>query len=64
MCLLRALHACRGIAGFCYTQLTDTFQEQNGLLTADRQPKFEVARIAQATRGKRKDVAMDVDPEL
>ncbi len=62
--MLRALHACRGIAGFCYTQLTDTFQEQNGLLTADRESKFEVARIAQATRGKRKDVAMDVDPEL
>jgi beta-galactosidase/beta-glucuronidase len=62
--LLRALHACRGIAGFCYTQLADTFQEQNGLVTADRKPKFDVARIAQATRGKRKDVAMDVDPEL
>ena len=62
--LLRALHACRGIAGFCYTQLTDTFQEQNGLLTADRRPKFDLARIAQATRGKRKDVAMDVDPEV
>jgi hypothetical protein len=61
--LLRALHACRGIAGFCYTQLTDTFQEKNGLLTADRRPKCDVARIAQATRGKRKDVAMDVDPE-
>ncbi len=62
--VLRALHACRGIAGFCYTQLTDTFQETNGLLTAAREPKFDVARIAAATRGKRKDVAMDVDPEL
>jgi beta-galactosidase/beta-glucuronidase len=27
------------LAGFCYTQLTDTEQEQNGLLTADRKPK-------------------------
>jgi beta-galactosidase/beta-glucuronidase len=62
--LMRALYACRGIAGFCYTQLTDTFQERNGLLTAARQPKAEVARIAAATRGKRKAVAMDVDPEM
>jgi hypothetical protein len=62
--ILRALHACRGIAGFCYTQLTDTFQEKNGLLTMRREPKFELARIAEATRGKRKSVAMDVDPEV
>ena len=62
--LLRALHACRGIAGFCYTQLTDTFQERNGLLTAAREPKTAIARLADATRGKRKAVAMDVDPEV
>jgi len=29
-----------GVAGFCYTQLTDTMQEANGLLTADRAPKL------------------------
>jgi beta-galactosidase/beta-glucuronidase len=62
--LLRALHACRGIAGFCYTQLTDTFQERNGLATPARVPKADVTRIAGATRGKRKAVAMDVDPEV
>ncbi len=62
--LLRALHACRGIAGFCYTQLTDTFQEKNGLLNADRSPKAAPERFAEATRGKRKAVAMDVDPEV
>ncbi|HEU0034966.1 MAG TPA: glycoside hydrolase family 2 TIM barrel-domain containing protein [Kofleriaceae bacterium] len=62
--LLRALHACNGIAGFCYTQLTDTFQEKNGLLTATREPKARIDRIAKATRGKRKQVAMDVDPEV
>lgn len=62
--LLRALHACRGIAGFCYTQLTDTFQEKNGLLTMDRQPKAPFEQIAAATRGKLKEVAMDVDPEV
>lgn len=62
--LLRSLHACRGLAGFCYTQLTDTFQEKNGLLTAARAPKVPVERLAEATRGKRKAVAMDVDPEV
>ena len=62
--LLRALHACRGLAGFCYTQLTDTFQETNGLCTGERVPKADAERIARATRGSRKSVAMDVDPEV
>ena len=31
------------ICGFCYTQLTDVEQEQNGLYTYDRQPKFDPA---------------------
>jgi beta-galactosidase/beta-glucuronidase len=61
---LRVLHACRGIGGFCYTQLTDTFQEQNGLLTMAREPKLAPGLIEEATRGKRKSVAMDVDPEV
>lgn len=62
--IMRALHACRGIAGFCYTQLTDTFQERTGLLTAARVAKTAPGRLAAATRGKRKSVAMDVDPEV
>ena len=36
------------VAGFCWTQLTDTEQETNGLLTAERVPKIpfeEVRRI-------------------
>ncbi len=35
--------------GFCYTQLTDVEQEQNGLYTYDRQPKFDVKRIHDIT---------------
>ncbi len=31
--------------GFCYTQLTDVEQEQNGLYTYDRKPKFDPAVI-------------------
>ncbi len=33
------------IFGFCYTQLTDVEQEQNGLYTYDRRPKFNSAVI-------------------
>jgi beta-galactosidase/beta-glucuronidase len=37
--------------GFCYTQFSDTYQEANGLLYADRTPKVPLARIARATAG-------------
>lgn len=33
------------IFGFCYTQLCDVEQEINGLLTYDRQPKCDLAKI-------------------
>ena len=33
------------IMGFCYTQLYDVEQEQNGLYTFDRNPKFDIERI-------------------
>ncbi len=45
--LVHAVLACPTISGFCYTQLTDTEQETNGLLTADRQPKFDIKLIRQ-----------------
>lgn len=31
--------------GYCYTQLTDVFQEKNGLFAFDRSAKFDLARI-------------------
>jgi beta-galactosidase/beta-glucuronidase len=31
--------------GYCYTQLTDVFQEQNGLYNFDRCPKFDPPRL-------------------
>lgn len=34
-----------GMMGFCYTQLTDVEQEQNGLYTYHREPKFDPAVI-------------------
>jgi hypothetical protein len=50
------------VAGFCYTQLTDTLQENNGLLTADREPKAPIESIRAAlTRPARSDPASEVD---
>jgi len=34
-----AIGEASGLAGYCYTQLTDTVQEMNGLLTDTREPK-------------------------
>ena len=31
--------------GYCYTQLTDVYPEENGLYTFDRKPKFDIARL-------------------
>ena len=33
------------IAGYCYTQLTDVEQEQNGVYNYDRTEKFDMARV-------------------
>ena len=43
--LVSALLNSSALAGFCYTQLTDTEQETNGLLTAAREPKFDPERL-------------------
>jgi beta-galactosidase/beta-glucuronidase len=37
-----------GLAGYCYTQLTDTVQEMNGLLTELREPKCDPELIRAA----------------
>ncbi|MFL6027332.1 MAG: glycoside hydrolase family 2 protein, partial [Friedmanniella sp.] len=43
--LVDALLDSPAVTGFCYTQLTDTVQEQNGLLTERRVPKVPLDRI-------------------
>ena len=35
------------VFAYCYTQLTDVEQEQNGLLTYDRRPKFPAERLCE-----------------
>ena len=49
--LLETVRSLAALSGFCYTQFADTFQEANGLLRANREPKFPLADIARATRG-------------
>ncbi|MFN8558697.1 MAG: glycoside hydrolase family 2 TIM barrel-domain containing protein [Dehalococcoidia bacterium] len=49
--LMRVVRQLPLLAGFCYTQFCDTYQEANGLLFADRTPKFPLAQVAEATRG-------------
>jgi hypothetical protein len=51
--LLTVVRSLTALAGFCYTQFADTYQEANGLLYADRTPKFPLEDIALATRGPR-----------
>jgi beta-galactosidase/beta-glucuronidase len=34
-----------GMFGYCYTQLTDIFPEENGIYDFDRKPKFDNARL-------------------
>ena len=42
---IEAILDCPTLFGFCYTQFTDTAQETNGLLTADRRHKLDPATI-------------------
>ena len=51
------------LAGFCYTQFADTYQEANGLLFADRTPKIPFDQIARATRGPRTTREEEIERE-
>jgi beta-galactosidase/beta-glucuronidase len=44
-------------SGFCYTQFSDTYQEANGLLTMDREPKLPLEVLRRATEGEEPGVA-------
>ena len=50
--LLSVVASTTMFSGFCYTQFSDTFQEANGLLRADRQPKVPLELISAATRNE------------
>ncbi|MCM3117331.1 glycoside hydrolase family 2 [Neobacillus sp. MER 74] len=43
--VMEAVYASKGLHGYCYTQLTDVEQEINGLVSYNRKPKCELAKI-------------------
>ena len=43
--LTQAILSVKGCQGYCLTQFTDVMQEQNGLLTEEREPKLPVERL-------------------
>lgn len=47
-----AIRASEVLAGFCYTQLTDTLQETNGLLRPDRTPKLPMQQLRAIVTGE------------
>ena len=53
--LLAVVNTAQLFSGYCYTQFADTFQESNGLLTADRMPKVALELISAATRNIKAD---------
>jgi len=59
--LLETVRSLSALAGFCYTQFTDTYQEKNGLVYADRTPKMPIDEIALATQGTRADFDLHVE---
>lgn len=50
--ITKAVQGIPYVNGYCYTQLTDVFQEANGLLTMDRQPKVDPEIIANINKNK------------
>ena len=48
--LMQVVNNLEMFTGYCYTQFSDTYQEANGLLYADRTPKMPLQVIAKAVR--------------
>lgn len=49
--IMDAIYGTEFICGFCYTQLTDVEQEQNGHMYMDREDKIEPEKIKKIIRG-------------
>ena len=58
-----ALQSSPVLAGFCYTQLTDTLQEANGLTDAWREPKLPAATIRHIVLGESVDTSTHRRPK-
>jgi len=62
--LVDALLDSEVVTGFCYTQLTDTMQEMNGLLDEHRQPKADIRALRRVLRRAPASVPGDAITEL
>lgn len=51
--LIKLATNCKEIAGWCMTQITDVYQEVNGLLTFERHSKFDLEKIYKINTQKR-----------
>lgn len=60
--LMQVVHSLGMLAGFCYTQFADTFQEANGLLYADRRPKVPFDVLRRATVGPYREHGAELHP--
>lgn len=61
--VFRAVQSSPVLAGFCYTQLTDTHQEANGLTDPQRNPKLPVATIRAIVHGDDVDTSWHGRPK-
>ncbi|MFN7144612.1 MAG: glycoside hydrolase family 2 protein, partial [Myxococcota bacterium] len=61
--LLGAVRRLDFFAGYCYTQFSDTWQEANGLLYADRTPKVPLEVIRAMNTGPRPPAPPGIDLE-
>ncbi len=59
--LVSLLKGCRKLSGFCYTQLYDVEQEQNGLYTYDRASKLSEEGLARIAACNRQEAAIEQD---
>ncbi len=60
--LLAVIRADRRIFGYCYTQLTDIYQEVNGIYYFNRTPKIAPERIAECQRAEAEYTKTDSEP--
>ena len=50
--ITRAFQKNSQFVGYCYTQLTDVFQEVNGLLDMNRNPKVDLKEVRRINEGR------------
>ena len=60
---VKMLLACKALSGFCYTQLYDVEQEQNGFYTYDRKLKLSAEAVKKIAECNRETAATEADEQ-